>query len=93
MELFEGVLLAVTGVVVPVGGWLVNHMRLQQKDQQDEVNDMEERIGIVEQMFQEYKLHVATNFVAKQDMREMTAGIIDWLRRIDEKLDRKVDKS
>lgn len=88
----EITLLVITGIVVPLAGLYMNHIRAEQKDQADQTAGMERRIAQVEKQYQDLCLDVARNFVTKSEIREMSAGIIDWLRRIDEKLDRKADK-
>lgn len=75
---------ALTGIFGLIG-WVItlifSRLNLHAEKHDDLVED-----------FNNHKVHVAQNFATKPDVRDMKEELVSFLTRIEDKLDKKVDK-
>lgn len=71
----------------------------QTKKNTEEIENLEEKIGtqnilidVLNSNLSNFKLHAAETYANKDDIKELARDIKNYLQRIEDKLDQKVDK-
>ena len=73
------------GLACAVGGWVFK-MIFQ------ELREHKETHAAIDKKVDDHKLHVAENYITKIDFKDLFDKISNQLTRIEDKLDKKVDK-
>lgn len=76
---------ALMGVGLVVFGWMLRGLGEAIRDLRNEDKGLAEKVSTL-------STRVATEYVHKGDLRELSAGLFIRLDRIEEKIDRKADK-
>ena len=83
-------------VISAIGGWYINAQRREIRQHKEEAKRQTEKfegqIDLLNEKLMQHKLYAAENFISKLDLEKMMGGVIEWLKRIEGKLDKKVDK-
>lgn len=85
MDLGFRVLDVALALVGALGGWVLNSVRASVRDLQAADRDLADKVAKVEVL-------VAGDYVRKDEMASTMAEVKGMLRRIEDKLDRKVDR-
>lgn len=85
MDLGFRVLDVALALVGALGGWVLNSVRASVRDLQEADRDLADKVARVEVL-------VAGDYVRKDEMASTMAEVKGMLRRIEDKLDRKVDR-
>ena len=86
LDVFIWAVGVVLTVGVPITGWIFNMIFSKLEKQINNHDALESR-------FESHRLHAAENFATKMEVRDMTDRVLSKLDKIDEKLDKKMDKS
>lgn len=85
IEVFMWAVGVILTVAVPLTGWIVTMIFAKLEKHSDKHDDLETR-------FEAHRLYAAETFPTKTDVEKGFDRLVEYLDKIDQKLDRKVDK-